>query len=98
MSEVIEYIARNMVLRRIDAVIKGTPDRSRDFHAGLTTATNSVLNVPALDLAPVRRARWEWRINSYDEPWYCTGCHSNNEHDSPYCPWCGAEMKNSKPR
>lgn len=58
-------------------------------------------DLPAVDVAPVRHGKWEWRVlrnELYprplcslcgDEPWR----RSNHVSDLPrYCPHCGAKM------
>lgn len=49
--------------------------------------------IPAADVAPIVRARWETRMIDGKEKACCSGCgQPNKQYKPPYCPHCGAKM------
>ena len=57
-------------------------------------AINSVISIPAADVAPVRHGRWE-QGDMYDYGDVCSLCEWDSTRepcDLPYCPNCGAKM------
>lgn len=84
-----DYIEREAAKAKIREKFKTLEDRIE---------INEVLNsVPAEDVAPVRRGRWErtptWWI-------YCSECGNEPPKETniatPYCHWCGAQMTNEE--
>ena len=63
-------------------------------------AYEAVEAAPAVDSVEVVHARWTRKDNSQNckrigdfEEWYeCSACEENAEHESAYCPNCGARM------
>lgn len=103
-----EYIEREEAKARLrmwitDCVLDGdneTADRFRD-------CIDLLDSIPAADVAPVRRGRWEFgkdlsdsfgSINKNKYHLYCSECRQTVDNDpdfdvdTPFCPWCGAKM------
>ena len=61
---------------------------------------DEINGAPAVDAVEVVHARWTRKDNSQNckrigdfEEWYeCSACEGNAEHESVYCPNCGARM------
>lgn len=74
---------------------------SNDYHAALA-AIRELSNIPAADVKPVVRGRWEETGGSSDEmiDWVrCSKCGEEapgftDNYD--FCPNCGADMRESK--
>ena len=45
-------------------------------------------NIPAADVAPVRRGRWN--VGTWG--WECSECAIESNNTYPVCPYCGARM------
>lgn len=56
---------------------------------GAIETQNRVRELPAADVQPVRRGRWEDCSNG----WMCSYCNRDVTHETLYCPNCGADMK-----
>ena len=94
-----EYIEREYLLHRfnIDDMmnVNGTL-------ISLNDARNVISSVPAADVAPVRRARWNrpylkwpWALFKIKNPYcFCTNCICavKAKKITKYCPECGAQM------
>lgn len=69
------------------------------FNDGIETAISCIGNeVPAADVRPVVRGRWEW--NKHYGLYQCSNCHNSyvdiewvKEGKWKYCPSCGADMR-----
>ena len=86
-----EYIKREDAIDAVLDVYYNTPDI--DLSGERLEA--AILNIPAADVAPVRRERWE----KHGSKWQCTGCKvlmsidgTPQENLLYYCPNCGACM------
>jgi hypothetical protein len=57
----------------------------------------SISDVPAADVAPVRHAEWVVCGDGDNVPWMCSHCGKTTAHKykviyGKYCPHCGAKM------
>lgn len=68
---------------------------------GFHNAIEAIREVPAADVAPVRRGRWETKDGwDGDEYYACSSCGAEfvlidgtpSDNDYNYCPHCGAKM------
>lgn len=66
-------------------------------------SSEAVERLPAADVRPVVRGRWEWNFNN--GYYYCSNCgavSSREDQDGEYCdtpafcPNCGADMREAK--
>lgn len=55
--------------------------------ATFEVAVSDILN--ALDVQSVKHGRWEDCSNG----WMCSCCERDNTKDTPFCPNCGADMR-----
>jgi len=84
-----EYIEREAVNALIEA------ECSPKVAAFLNHAID---NIPAADVRPVVRGRWEWDVLD-GTPGYrpvvlcCSNCHRVSFSGWDYCPNCGADMR-----
>lgn len=68
-------------------------DYVNGYENGLIDAQNFVRNVPAADVRPVVRGKWELFCGGLD--WQCSNCNWSTRADIPrnFCPNCGADMR-----
>ncbi len=92
-----EYIEREAAMLQINAA-----DFVRDdnFEGGATLlfcddVVDRLSAIPAADVRPVVRGRWIDTDNYYQR-WKCSvcGCHTRDARP-PFCPNCGADMRNA---
>ena len=89
-----EYIKREAV---IEAIMSEPPDAHYP-----QWYVDKIKSIPAADVAPVRRGRWEaWMPDKNGETreFICTGCRfmvemswKQKECDYEWCPYCGCKM------
>ena len=62
---------------------------------------NFLDNAPTIEAKPVVHAHWKskiirestWSDDDYAEEVYnCSNCNMTIEYNTPYCPYCGAQM------
>jgi hypothetical protein len=63
------------------------------FHQGITFALSDIAVIPAADVRPVVRGKWEY--NPGDNIPYCSECMMPQDSECNYCPNCGARMEES---
>jgi hypothetical protein len=80
-----EYIERAKVM---DALIVNTSIVGR---SKLKEAVNAICAIPAADVRPVVRGRWEY--NPGDNIPYCSECMMPQDSECNFCPNCGADMR-----
>lgn len=70
------------------------------FTNALSLACNSIAAIPAADVRPVVKAKWEWNDNN--GYYYCGNCEAVSPREDQYgeyidcpnfCPSCGADMR-----
>ena len=82
-----EYIER---WHAVDAVLDVYCD-TPDIDLSCEKFEAAILKIPAADVAPVRRGRW----NEEDGIQICSECgeeHEWEDYRAPYCDTCGAKM------
>lgn len=103
-----DYISREAAVKKlrqhkVDPVKIGfLDDNIYSFNDGIDTAISSIsVEVPAADVRPVVRGRWEW--NKHYGLYQCSNCHNSyvdiewvKEGKWKYCPSCGADMRKEK--
>lgn len=100
MSVMSDLISRQAA---IDAIKRYESAYSYDLNNGLILAMNAVADdVPTID--PVKHGEWiDWHYSGFDgiRIWRreCSVCgyerdDDNPDKDTPYCPYCGAQMEN----
>ena len=77
-----DYIEREAA---IDACFNGWNNNAHD-------CAENIRAIPAIDVRPVVRGRWE---SVDDVLWLCSKCHYAHSR-SNYCPNCGADMRESE--
>lgn len=91
-----------MKLVDIDEVIKQLPSQgihngeryNQGFDAGIKLATIIFKNQPAIDYEPTKVGHWIFGGGSfYDHYCRCSVCDGVSEKSTPFCPWCGADLK-----
>jgi len=64
-------------------------------HSGTADCIASeIAKLPAVDAVPVVHARWQG-VSPFVDTEECSNCRYNiqsEELETPYCPWCGAQM------
>ena len=86
-----EYIERDMVLShkwKVRSYDPSDPDPVTEV-----VSVSSIMQIPAADVAPVRRGRWI--KDGEDGPVYCSECgeeHEWGDYRATYCDTCGAKM------
>lgn len=58
----------------------------------------AVDRIPAADVRPVVRGKWQWTEtgnDDYEQYWVCSVCGEHNYYESNFCPNCGAKMEES---
>ena len=83
-----EYIEREAELREAESRIM--------LGASAAAVYESILDVPAADVAPVRHGKWEWDT---EDIYRCSNCAQKSRVKEvmgrpawDYCPNCGAKM------
>ena len=94
-----EYIEREAAKR---AIMWCEDENNFDFSQGLIAAEDTLDNIPAADVAPVRHGRWIERedMNYGWNIWECSACREEfcveegtpKDYEYNYCPNCGARM------
>ena len=90
-----EYIKREDLLElyRMD-----DPVLNENGHVPLPVIRQNIMDIPAADVVPVRRGRWETNSDRPDSL-ICSVCKCGFDmwkHDPHnYCPNCGADMRGS---
>ena len=80
-----KYIDRQTVKEYLNRAIFGASQKIDDW----------VDTMPAADVAPVVRGTWETMM--VDHPlWYCSKCNQVTAFRTPYCPYCGAYMREER--
>lgn len=69
-----------------DALLKGKEDHEM-------ISTHLIFNAPTLDVKPVIKGKW---FDQGSMSCRCSKCGCKNIKESPYCPWCGADMRESE--
>ena len=102
-----DLIRRGAVLGKLDELSEFFRRRSETedkgflaVQCGVAFAIEEVKEAPSVDAVEVVHARWTRKDNSQNckrigdfEEWYeCSACEGNSEHESIYCPDCGARM------
>ena len=96
-----EYIEREKALEKVIEVKHHDPELSGVvLHRYIKEI--DLKDIPAADVAPVRRGRWEARKpdkNGETREFICTGCRfmvemswKQKECDYEWCPYCGCKM------
>jgi hypothetical protein len=78
-----EYIEREAALNQFEYTSSAIPEK---------WARIRIEEIPAADVAPVRRGRWIWNPNGMDwglGAWVCSECHAKPET------WWEADKKNN---
>lgn len=66
-----------------------------DFCRGMRKALRIIENMPAADVQPIRRGRWELTNNPSFRK--CSECGKKHDRDvTNFCPHCGADMRETK--
>jgi len=63
------------------------------FQQGITFALSDIAAIPAADVRPVVRGKWEY--NPGDNIPYCSECMMPQDSECNFCPNCGAVMEES---
>lgn len=67
-----------------------------DFNAGWNACLNKISAIPAADVRPVVRGKWEyeWKpMLGETLPFKCSVCGKWARTSYDYCPYCGADMR-----
>ena len=88
-----EYIEREAVVR----YLKGYSEKELNSMSPYGMITSKVLDkveralseMPAADVQPVRRGKWEDCSNGS----MCSCCYRDVTYETPFCPYCGADMR-----
>lgn len=80
-----EYISRHEAIRAVQL-----------SYGNYEATRKAIFEIPAADVAPVRRGRWV--LIGADKRgrggiWECTACRRSYPYKCDYCPNCGAHMK-----
>lgn len=88
-----EYISRHEAIRAVQL-----------SYGNYEATRKAIFELPAADVAPVRRGRWKYNTDFY--VWRCSECGENphkgtgvvvSEENLPaYCPHCGARMEGAE--
>ena len=85
----VEYIEREAA---IDAIYDAFPEcRNKAM------AASALEDIPAADVRPVVKARWEridYRPHGHD--YKCSACEWKNDMPTHFCPNCGADMREER--
>ena len=103
MNDYISREAAKEAFGNADAdVCESYPDGHCDWGFGRSNINDVIDGVPAADVEPVRRGRWELHGNDDDvsASYFCSLCGYNFDEDEfldrwshiRYCPNCGAKM------
>lgn len=91
-----EYIEREAVLKHLDEC-KGTPPEICYTFPIFTALECFVKNLPAADVAEVKRGEWIMKETMIRSPFaknaYCSECLEETARAYNFCPNCGAKMK-----
>lgn len=88
-----EYIEREAAIAEIEEWHDMYPDSDAAREA-LSLAKRAVRKIPAADVRPVVRGKWE-QVDDYRYPWGCTNCRRTFSGRYNFCPNCGAMMEES---
>lgn len=83
-----EYIGKVAFNYAIREAVKKYPN---SFYNGLEVARQIAHDLPAADVRPVRRGKWEY--NPGDNIPYCSECMMPQDGELNFCPNCGADMR-----
>ena len=92
-----EYIDRKVAFDTITELAGKAPTRSA--YEAVWKSARVLKKIPSANVVPVVYGRWE---QDTDGDWYCTNCgevvaicdsDKNRTYRKPYCPNCGAQMK-----
>lgn len=71
-----------------------------DFNAGWNACLNNIKNIPAADVRPVVRGKWELEYEPDGKPYcfHCSVCDGDFHYIGittkyDFCPNCGADMR-----
>ena len=89
-----EYIEREAALEILKRNPIGTWRGAPVYSEEIKSAADEIRDLPAADVAEVRHGRWiTVRGESSGLNWKCSLCAKRILQKSPYCPNCGALMK-----
>lgn len=67
-----------------------------DGHLLYAVGTGHIIKAPTIEAMPVVYGRWTThRTLEHDGEWYCSVCGTSPlvYESTPYCPFCGAKMR-----
>ena len=88
-----EYIERETAVSVLRHLL--TPNKSPAQRELLRVAEIGVQRIPAADVAPVVRGRWDLLDDASSKivKWNCDKCNRISTSKTDYCPNCGARME-----
>ena len=94
-----EYIEREAAINGIIKIIRKS-DMPEDWSKGMAAAMSTLYRIPAADVRPVVRGKWAEKNDDVCYWFECSVCGQRppwnewgTEWQSPFCPNCGADMK-----
>ena len=88
-----EYIERDR-LYELSYWHGATPTLEDPFPDGVDAVdTNDIDSIPAADVRPVVRARWEEFGEAKQKFYSCSNCFATHYRWDNFCPNCGADMR-----
>lgn len=94
-----DYISREAAINTQERRCLGCPvDRRLCYKCAATTTKQQLLEIPAADVRPVVRGRWEFRSTDTlaSKAWTCSVCGRRKVFKTNFCPNCGADMREVK--
>ena len=85
-----ECIERENLPQEVSA--DGMSDTVVAFAAGYNTCLEHVKSIPAADVRPVVRGKWEYNGPDENVP-YCSNCMLPSDEETRFCAGCGADMR-----
>lgn len=91
-----EYIKRDDVIQAIERYSLGNGSALGHHSGAVDCAIQTIENMPAADVVPVRHGKWLLYFTWVGHYWECSECHTNPfiyvTKDTKFCPKCGAKM------
>lgn len=82
-----EYIGRDAAIEAMYKDAEANPN-----HTFWTSQFEALMDIPAADVRPVVRGKWEYNGPDENVP-YCSNCMLPSDEETRFCAGCGADMR-----
>lgn len=86
-----DYISREAANNALRECVRAYPN---SFYNGIEVARTVIHKLPAADVRPVARGKWQFHMFTANSWGYeCRVCHTTWDSPTNFCPNCGADMR-----